>query len=82
MVIGISIAVICAGCFALGFFCAMKAVQMGLKWKIQAENQAPPTTPAQDIQTGKDTAKAVLSNETILKEWLNGPQPQKKDDDE
>jgi hypothetical protein len=72
-------AVLAAGCFISGFFLAMKAVQLGLKWKIQSENNAPPTTPAQDAKTAGENAAVALDNAKILDEWLNG-KPAKDDD--
>jgi len=73
------VAIVAVGCFVSGFFLALKAVQMGLKWKIQSENSVPPTTPAQDAKSAGENAAVVLSNAQILNEYLNGPQA--KDDE-
>lgn len=72
------IAVSVAGAFASGFFLALKAVQMGLKWEIQKKNDLIPTTQAEDKELAKNSAAAVLSNQEILNEYLFGEQP--KDD--
>lgn len=72
----IALALLMPGCFVLGFFCAMKAVQMGLKWKMQAENGVVPTTKAEDKTPAG--AQSVLSPD-LVNQWLTGIEP--KDDD-
>ena len=60
--------------FALGFFVAIKAVQLGLRWQIQtAQKQAPAIhNPVRDaIREAKADGVDQYSKDQIA-EWING----------
>jgi hypothetical protein len=76
MVIELVLIVLLPVSFVAGFFCALKAVQMGLKWKQQVENGALPTTEKQD--KAPETSPLGLTPD-LFREWTTGETP--KDDD-
>ena len=61
----------------LGAFTAIKAIQIGLRWKIQIENKEKPTVsspvqPIMDIFNDKKMAKTENITAEILNEWRGG----------
>jgi hypothetical protein len=73
----ISVVAMAAG-FAGGFFCAVKALQMGLKWRIQAERDEAPTTSTEDAKKPKPKPIIPVS---LVQEWLTGEESTKDEDD-
>lgn len=78
------LAVVMAGAFALGFFCALKAVRMGLKWSMQTENGIKPTSEREDNEAIKAEAqRKPLITPDLLAELMTGqPTRPQKDDEE
>jgi hypothetical protein len=58
--------------FVAGVFSCLKSVQLGLRWKIQAENKQEPVmtipNPIQPIIEHKEQKEA----KSIFNEWVNG----------
>lgn len=62
---------------AAGVFIGIKAVQIGLRWQMQAQAGEKPTLEAPKLQN-KQQMSANLNNK-ILNEWLFGEQKGDKD---
>jgi hypothetical protein len=60
----------------VGYF-TLKGVQLGLRWKIQTEQQQLPTMdkPVLNPFGPKQPLNGDILNESVLQEWLNGPKP-------
>ena len=63
--------------FITGFFCAIKSVQLGLRWQIQAERKQEPVvnSPIAPIVNAVQQAKAEEINKYAkeqAQEWLFG----------
>lgn len=60
--------------FALGFFVAIKSVQLGLRWQIQTSHKQEPSirNPVREaIQTARADGVDQYSKDQIA-EWING----------
>lgn len=78
LIVALIVALASVGGFLAGVFCTLKAVQLGLKWKQQAEVGALPTTDTQDKEPKE--SPLGLSSETVAN-WLYGKSPVKDEDD-
>lgn len=60
--------------FLAGFFCAIKAVQIGLRWQIQTEVKQEPTlnNPVAEVIAENKAEKANQYTKEVLNEWLYG----------
>jgi hypothetical protein len=65
--------------FVTGFFCAVKSVQIGLRWQLQTENKQEPTitTPVSVVVDSVRQAKVDELNKYSveqMREWMHGEQ--------
>lgn len=60
--------------FIIGFFCAIKAVQIGLRWQIQTNAKQEPVlnNPIVDTITQNKAEKANQYTKELINEWLYG----------
>lgn len=70
----IALAVMAPVCFAAGAWCAIKGVQLGLRWQIAAQRGTPPqmSNPVRDAATAHAEKKAGQEAQSLLDEYLNG----------
>jgi uncharacterized MAPEG superfamily protein len=72
--IAVGCAVLCVAIgFAGGFFCAQNAVRMGLKWNMQVQRGAMPTTQKQDEASAAAEHNFAEAQEKKMREWVHGP---------
>lgn len=71
--------VMAAAAFVGGFFCATKALQIGLRWQGQMNANQVPTMPSEDKKV-QPVSNPITPN--TWEEWINGaPKPTLKDDE-
>ena len=60
--------------FVTGFFCAIKALHIGLTWKIQTENKQEPIlkNPIVEIIDTKKQANLEKYSKEKISEWMYG----------
>ena len=60
--------------FVTGFFCAIKAVNLGLRWQIQTENKQEPifNTPTLVPKPTVNTADIAKYSKDQMNEWMFG----------
>ena len=60
--------------FLAGFFCAIKSVQLGLRWQIQTEQKQEPvlSNPITEVIENKQVEDANKATAQLVDEWLNG----------
>ncbi len=60
--------------FISGFFCAIKAINVGMVWQTQISRKQEPTVsnPVTQIFNKIAESKAVQQQDDTLDEWLNG----------
>lgn len=60
--------------FLAGFFCAIKAVQIGLRWQIQTNAKQEPTisNPVTEVIAENKAEKANQHTKEVINEWLYG----------
>lgn len=70
----IAIVVMAPACFATGVWCAVKGVQLGMRWQIVAQKGVPPqmSNPVRDAATAHAEKKTGKEAQSLLDEYLNG----------
>ncbi len=60
--------------FMAGFFCAIKSVQLGLRWQIQTEQKQEPvlSNPITEVIENKQVEDANKATAQLMDEWMNG----------
>ena len=63
--------------FVIGFFCATKAIQIGLRWQLQTNSNQQPTfdSPIKTIVDSKQQEKAdeiTKYSKDQMREWMHG----------
>lgn len=60
--------------FVLGFFCALKSVQLGLKWKVQVENKEIPKMDNPIAEVRKANEEIKVAREEIEQQKFTAKQ--------